>query len=188
MGGCGGLASLSIGHLTSLASLRLVDLPDLCFIEGLSFLQLHSVYLKDVPKLKAKCISQFRVQKSLSVSSPVILNHMLSAKGFTVPEFLNLINCKEPSVSFEESANFSSLRYLSLYNSEMRSLPINLKCLSSLTKLGIYGCPNISSLPDLPSSLQHICVRRCERLKESCQTPDGESWPKIASIRCKEIE
>ncbi|KAM3299841.1 hypothetical protein ACQJBY_041039 [Aegilops geniculata] len=155
---------------------------------SLTMLITSRVYLKDVPKLKAKCISQLRVQKPLSVSSPVILNHMLSAKGFTVPEFLSLINCKEPSVSFEESANFSSLRYLSLYSCEMRSLPINLKCLSSLTKLGIYGCPNISSLPDLPSSLQHICVRRCERLKESCQTPDGESWPKIASIRCKEIE
>nr|UBY07485.1 NBS-LRR disease resistance protein [Dasypyrum villosum] len=166
MVGCGSLASLSIGHLTSLASLELVDLPDLCFIEGLSSLQLHSVCLKDVPKLNAKCISQFRVQKLLSVSSPVILNHMLSAK---------------------ESANFSTLRHLILSNCEMRSLPRNLKCLSSLTKLGVHWCPNISSLPDLPSSLQYISVLNCELLKESCQAPDGESWPKIANIRWKEF-
>lgn len=185
--GCRSLASLSIGHLASLTSLVLKCLPDLCFIEGVSSLQLHHVLLLDVPKLNEKCISQFRVQKSLCVSSPVILNHMLSAKGFTVPEFLTLIDCKEPSVSFEESANFSSLRHLTLYNCEMRSLPRNLKGLSSLTKLGIYGCPNISFLPDLPFSLQHICVRRCERLKESCQAPDGESWQKIANIRCKEL-
>ncbi|KAM3412491.1 hypothetical protein ACQJBY_003916 [Aegilops geniculata] len=187
MVGCESLTSLSIGHLTSLASLQLVDLPELCFVEGLSFLQLHSVYLKDVPKLKGKCISQFRVQKSLSVSSPVILNHMLSAKGFTVPEFLRLTGCKEPSVSFEESANFSSLQQLKLQRCQMRSLPGNLMCLSSLTKLEIYGCPNISSLPDLPSSLQHITVSNCKLLKESCQAPDGESWPKIAGIRWKEI-
>nr|UBY07164.1 NBS-LRR disease resistance protein [Dasypyrum villosum] len=187
MVGCGSLASLSIGHLTSLASLELVDLPDLCFIEGLSSLQLHSVCLKDVPKLNAKCISQFRVQKLLSVSSPVILNHMLSAKGFTVPESLRLADFREPSVSFEESANFSTLRHLILSNCEMRSLPRNLKCLSSLTKLGVHWCPNISSLPDLPSSLQYISVLNCELLKESCQAPDGESWPKIANIRWKEF-
>ncbi|KAM3299844.1 hypothetical protein ACQJBY_041040 [Aegilops geniculata] len=187
MVGCRSLASLSIGHLTSLAKLELVDLPDLCFIEGLSSLKLHLVSLKDVPKLNAKCISQFRVQNTLFVSSPLILNHMLSAKGFIVPEVLFLHNCKEPSVSFEESANFSSLRHLYLKECEMVSLPGNLKCLTSLTRLDILECPNISSLPDPPSSLQYICVRRCERLKESCQAPDGESWPKIASIRCKEF-
>ncbi|VAH22415.1 unnamed protein product [Triticum turgidum subsp. durum] len=186
MVGCGSLASLSIGHLTSLTTLQLEDLPDLCFIEGLSSLQLHSLELKDVPKLNAKCISQFQVQKSLDVSSPEILNHMLSARGFIVPE-ITLSNCKESSVSFEESANFSSLRDLMLYRCEMASLPGNLKCLTSLTRLDIIDCPNISSLPDLPSSLQHICVRRCERLKESCQAPDGESWPKIASIHYKEL-
>ncbi|KAM3299846.1 hypothetical protein ACQJBY_041042 [Aegilops geniculata] len=185
--GCGSVASLSIGHLTSLASLVLRDLPGLCFIEGLSSLQLHSVQLNNVPKLNAKCISQFRVQKLLAVSSLVILNHMLSAKGFTAPAFLVLQNCKESSISFEESANFSSLRNLTLFECEMRSLPGNLKCLTSLTRLDINDCPNMSSLPDLPSSLQHIVVRGCERLKESCQAPDGESWPKIASIRCKEF-
>lgn len=185
---CRSSASLSIGHLSSLVSLSLCSLPDLCIVEGLSSLQLHELNLQVVPKLNAKCIAQFRVQKWLLVSSPVILDHMLSAKGFIVPEVLYLFNCKKSSVSFEESANFSSLRDLTLAQCEMRSLPGNLKCLTSLTRLGIMDCPNISSLPDLPSSLQHIFVWGCERLKESCQAPDGESWPKIASIRCKEIK
>ncbi|KAM3412492.1 hypothetical protein ACQJBY_003917 [Aegilops geniculata] len=185
--GCRSSASLSIGHLTSLKSLKLEYLQDLCFLEGLSALQLHDVELKDVPKLNGKCISQIQVQKYLTVGSPVILNHMLSVKGFMVPEFLSLVGCKEPSVSFEESANFSSVRCLRLYGCEMRSLPGNLMCLSSLTRLEISYCPNISSLPDLPSSLQHITVQSCECLKESCQAPDGESWPKIASIRWKEL-
>nr|UBY07053.1 NBS-LRR disease resistance protein [Dasypyrum villosum] len=186
--GCGRLvSSLSIGHLASLAILVLEDLPDLCFIEGVSSLQLRSVFLLDVPKLNAKCISLFRVQKLLSVSSPVILNYMLSAKRFTVPEYLSLDRCKEPFVSFEESANLSSVRHLRLVSCEMRALPRNLKCLSSLVRLDISDCPNILSLPDLPSSLQHITVWGCESLKESCQAPNGESWPKIASIRWKEL-
>jgi hypothetical protein len=71
--------------------------------------------------------------------------------------------------------------------SQMRSLPGNLKCFSSLPKLDIYDCPNVSSLPDLPSILQHISVWNCQHLNESCQSPDGESWSKIAHIRWKEF-
>ncbi|BAH95333.1 Os11g0555300 [Oryza sativa Japonica Group] len=66
----------------------------------------------DVPKLTGECISQFRVQYSLYVSSFVMLNHMLSAEGFKVPPFLSLENCKEPSIAFEESAaHFAMVRH-----------------------------------------------------------------------------
>ncbi|WVZ68593.1 hypothetical protein U9M48_017517 [Paspalum notatum var. saurae] len=187
--GCRSPSSLSIGHLTSLESLSLRSSPDLCFLEGLSSLQLEHLHLTDVPKLSAECISQFRVQASgsLYVSNTVLLNHMITTEGFTVPGFLSLENCTEPSVSFEESANLSSVKHLRLCQCEMNSLPRNIKCLSSLVVLDIYSCPNILSLPDLPSSLQRICIWGCELLKESCRAPGGESWPKIAHIRWKEF-
>ncbi|KAM3406410.1 hypothetical protein ACQJBY_000480 [Aegilops geniculata] len=187
MFGCKSSASLSIGHLTSLESLSLGGFPDLCFVDGLSSLQLHHVHLTDVPKLTQECIAQFRVKKSLTVSSPGMLNHMCSSEGFTFPPFISLENCKDASISFEESANFTSVEWLRLWSCEMRSLPGNLKCLSSLTKLEIRNCLNISSLPDLPSTIQHIGIWGCELLKESCRAPDGESWPKIAHIRWKEF-
>ncbi|KAL6840869.1 hypothetical protein ACP4OV_029395 [Aristida adscensionis] len=184
--GCRTSASLSIGHQTSLTFLSLIGSPDLCIIEGLSSLQLQHLQLMDVPKLTSESISQFHVKESLRVSSSELLSHMLSAEGFTVPPIFYLDDCKEPSVSFEESANFSSVKHLILWNCEMKSLPRNMKCLSSLESLSICMCPNISSLPDLPSSLKDISIVRCSKLLEdSCRAPDGESWPKIAHIRWK---
>nr|QRD80867.1 Rp1-D21-CM3_2 [Zea mays] len=177
--------SLSIGHLTSLESLCLNGLPDLCFVEGLSSLHLKRLSLVDVANLTAKCISPFRVQESLTVSSSVLLNHMLMAEGFTAPPNLTLLDCKEPSVSFEEPANLSSVMHLHFSCCETESLPRNLKSVSSLESLSIERCPNIASLPDLPSSLQRITILNCPVLMKNCQEPDGESWPKISHVRWK---
>jgi Leucine-rich repeat (LRR) protein len=182
---CRSSPSLSIGHLTSLESLRLNGLPDLCFVEGLSSLHLKRLSLVDVANLTAKCISPFRVQESLTVSSSVLLNHMLMAEGFTAPPNLTLLDCKEPSVSFEEPANLSSVKHLHFSCCETESLPRNLKSVSSLESLSIEHCPNITSLPDLPSSLQRITIWDCPVLMKNCQEPDGESWPKISHVRWK---
>ncbi|KAG2601197.1 hypothetical protein PVAP13_5KG572900 [Panicum virgatum] len=79
---CRSSASLSIGHLTSLESLSIRGIQDLCFLEGLSSLQLLRVHLRDVPKLTAECISQFRVQRALSIGSSALLGHYALVRKF----------------------------------------------------------------------------------------------------------
>ncbi|KAI4974241.1 hypothetical protein ZWY2020_047521 [Hordeum vulgare] len=186
---CRSPASLFVvGSLTSVHALILHNLPDLCTLEGLSIQEFDLVQLVDVPKLIPECISQLRVKHILQVSSSALLNNMLSAEGFTVPTSLSLDKCKEPFISLDESLNFTSVRTLTFSDCQMNSLPTNLKRFPNLRNLLIICCRNISCLPDLPSSLQQICIWDCsELLKESCRAPDGESWPKIAHIRWKNI-
>ncbi|VAI94393.1 unnamed protein product [Triticum turgidum subsp. durum] len=181
---CRSSASLSIGHLTSLQRLSLRNLQDLCFLEGLSSLQLSSAQFVHVPNLNMKFISQLRVKNNLHVSSSVMLNHMLSDEGFTVQKFLGLEGCNE-SFTFEESADCSSIKCLLFFDCEISSLPGNLKCFSCLRTVKIIKCHNISFLPDLPSSLNRIEMCGSELLRDSCQAPDGDSWPKIEHIRFK---
>jgi len=185
---CRSSPSLSIGHLTSIESLQLFCLPDLYTLEGLSSIQLKILSLIDVPNLNAKCISQYRVQESLKISSFILLNHLLRAEGFTVPPNLSITDCEESSVSFQEPANLACVKWLQFSSCKMECLPRNLKLLSSLENLLIYDCPNIASLPDLPSSLQRITILCCDVLKKNCREPDGESWPKILHIRWKYID
>ncbi|KXG22916.1 hypothetical protein SORBI_3008G027300 [Sorghum bicolor] len=180
--------SLSIGHLTSLESLDLIHLPDLCSLEGLSSWQLQYLSLIDVPNLTTKCISQFRVQQLLVVSSFVLLNLMLKAEGFIVPPNLILRYCNEASASFGECANLLSVKHLYFWQCKMEFLPGNLKFLSSLESLDIRHCPNITSLPVLPSSLQRISLYGCDDLRKNCREPDGESWPQISHIRWKHFD
>ncbi|KAH1210607.1 hypothetical protein GLYMA_15G233400v4 [Glycine max] len=57
--------------------------------------------------------------------------------------------------------------------------------LSSLKKLILENCPNLQQLPEegLPGSISYFTIGySCPKLKQRCQNPGGEDWPKIAHI------
>uniref|UniRef100_A0A0D9XQT2 Uncharacterized protein n=1 Tax=Leersia perrieri TaxID=77586 RepID=A0A0D9XQT2_9ORYZ len=185
---CRSSASLAIGHLHSLESLSLNNMPDLCFLEGLSCPRLQDIHLINVPKLTAQSFSNHHAWKSLSISNSTMLSLILSIKDFMLPEKLCFEHYNEPSITFESSAKFASIKSLEFHSSNFMSLPSSLKELSCLEVIKFIKCPNLSSLPDFPGSVQQIEIQDCECLKISCQAPNGKNWPKIEHIRWKLIE
>ena len=61
--------------------------------------------------------------------------------------------------------------------------------LSSLKKLILDYCPNLQQLPEegLPKSISYLEIQGCTDLKQRCQNPGGEDWPKIAHIPTLDI-
>uniref|UniRef100_A0A0D3HN04 NB-ARC domain-containing protein n=1 Tax=Oryza barthii TaxID=65489 RepID=A0A0D3HN04_9ORYZ len=108
-----------------------------------------------VPKLTGECISQFRVQYSLYVSSFVMLNHMLSAEGFKVPPFLSLENCKEPSIAFEESAAHFAMAHQELSPSS--------SLVSALVQLSPVACAVCSARLPAFSNCRISCTAAFDR-------------------------
>lgn len=179
-------SSLSIGHLTSLKSLSLCGLPDLCLLEGLHLRQLDCLCLVNVPNLSLGCLSHCRVKRSLTVSSSEMLNIMVSIEGFIVPPSLSFHYCNDMSISFARPENLTSVRSLYFFMCAIQCLPTELKSLSCLSFLGFESCSKLSSLPDLPTSVERLRILWCELLERSCQ-PDGENWSKIEHIPWKYI-
>ncbi|KAK3229022.1 hypothetical protein Dsin_000903 [Dipteronia sinensis] len=54
--------------------------------------------------------------------------------------------------------------------------------LTSLEFLLIDDCPNLTSLPNLPSSLLRLYIEDCPLLKKHCKRHKGKEWSKIADI------
>ncbi|KAK8330077.1 hypothetical protein V6Z12_A11G369900 [Gossypium hirsutum] len=64
-----------------------------------------------------------------------------------------------------------------------------LQHLTSLQRLGIYGCPKLASLPekDMLLSLEELYISNCPLLEEGCSRGKGREWSKISHIPLVEI-
>ncbi|KAK0600944.1 hypothetical protein LWI29_019865 [Acer saccharum] len=74
---------------------------------------------------------------------------------------------------------FPKLKYLPFKDFE------DLPCLDHLS---ISNCPDLTSLPSLPSSLLQLDISGCPLLKEACKRYKGKEWSKIADIPCVKID
>ncbi|KAM3693950.1 hypothetical protein ACJW31_07G023900 [Castanea mollissima] len=92
-----------------------------------------------------------------------------------------------PSSSSSISPPLSKLKLLNLDGlDELDSLPEEwIKNLTSLERLHIERCSNLTSLPEGMShltSLQTLCIDKCPKLKQRCEKENGEDWDKISHI------
>nr|CAD1843855.1 unnamed protein product [Ananas comosus var. bracteatus] len=182
-------ASLQLGHLKSLWKLSITNCPNIGSLLGLQELNnLEDLTLTGCPKLAhaetklgSLLLRRFRTDAALSLLYVLLAEKALASLwGLWIKEF------KEESFRSEEEQVFqhlTSLEYLFFESCSIRSLPNNLEGLSSLEKLSISDCPNITSLPDLPRSLSELDLRHCNPvLKRRCQKPHGQDWCKISHI------
>ncbi|KAF7068310.1 hypothetical protein CFC21_074082 [Triticum aestivum] len=94
-----------------------------------------------------------------------------------------LFGCSRLESAPELFEVFVHLRWFRLSFSNWHSLPDNMERLASLLLLEIHRCPNIQSLPALPSSLERFFLRSCsEELMSSCETIGHPNWQKIQRI------
>ncbi|KAJ4804692.1 Rp1-like protein [Rhynchospora pubera] len=197
---CRSPPSLSIGHFTSLISLKLVDCRDICFLEGLQLLcNLEELRLTQVPKLEVKksvLESWPGCRESLYINSMQWLKILLSLDAFFPPRMLFLEHIEEEAISLdsefesEGSVLYQKLGFverLHFFKCKTKCLPTSLRnVFSSLKLISFQDCPKLSSLPELPESITGIEIKGCPVLKERCRY-NGEDWPKIAHIRWKDV-
>nr|CAD1842886.1 unnamed protein product [Ananas comosus var. bracteatus] len=182
-------ASLHLGHLKSLWSLRITNCPNIGSLLGLQELNnLANLFLMGCPKLAhAETKLASRVIRDFITDAPSLLYVLLAEETLASLRRLDIEEFKEESFRSEEEQvlqHLTSLKELEFKSCSIKSLPNNLESLSSLEDLTISDCPNIMSLPDLPRSLSQLYLIGCNPvLKRRCQKPHGQDWCKISHIR-----
>ncbi|XP_031257649.1 putative disease resistance RPP13-like protein 1 [Pistacia vera] len=97
----------------------------------------------------------------------------LSILGSSFPEE-EIIEMKFPTSLIDLSiVSFAKLKYLSSKTFQV---------LTSLESWTIGDCPNLTSLPDLPSSLLSLYIYECPLIEKQCKRNEGQEWSKIVQI------
>ncbi|XP_078159017.1 putative disease resistance RPP13-like protein 1 [Carex rostrata] len=210
---CPTIVDLHIDHSKELSFLELKDCPNLTSLRGLSELKsLIDLKVQSCPNLvslrglsELKNLTSLKVQlgcdkeldadkvpqlKELTISRWSLLEQLVSRDGFSSLFYLELCYAQQESFSqeeFEVLNHLSSLRCISFDHCKLRSLP-NLLCLRSLENLLILHCENLSSLPEMPRSVQSIVIEKCDDVfTRSCQDPKHSNGIKISHIASKII-
>ncbi|XP_028786082.1 protein SUPPRESSOR OF npr1-1, CONSTITUTIVE 1-like [Neltuma alba] len=109
--------------------------------------------------------------------------------------FLRLTNCSELYEVPDNISLLASLRQLDLSGSNIETLPLSIKHLSSLEELTLKGCKRLLSLPQLPPSILLLHVNDClslETLHLPLMSEDREgdqfSPEEISLINCMKLD
>ncbi|XP_072965926.1 putative disease resistance protein RGA4 [Typha angustifolia] len=181
-------------HMVALTQLHIAYCPHLKSLRGLHVLpSLENLGIDACPCLELEMMMPGE-DAGRSILPPslrvLVIRRCARLKSFVVaagdlPNLATLHVRDCPSLASLSLSRLTALTYLEIMECpELSSMSSNLP--ESLEEVNLRRCPSISSLPHLPKSLTRIGIFGCPALQERCRSPDGEDWPKIASIphRC----
>ncbi|TXG46395.1 hypothetical protein EZV62_028108 [Acer yangbiense] len=131
----------------------------------------------------------------LKISSPNLYKPPtnLGFHNLTSLKELNIHELADAESFHEEEMEMTfppTLTSLSMYNfPKLKCLSCkSLENLTSLEYLWFINCPELTYLPNLPSSLLRLYINGCPLLKEACKRDKGKEWYKIADIPYVQID
>uniref|UniRef100_A0A2N9FW56 TIR domain-containing protein n=1 Tax=Fagus sylvatica TaxID=28930 RepID=A0A2N9FW56_FAGSY len=149
----------SIGHLTSLAYLKIKECKDLlclpstiCNLKSLIDLDLYGCSkLENLPEN----IGNVKGLETLELSGAAIKELPSSIGHLTSLAYLKIKECKD-LLCLPSTICLTSLTRLDLRDCNIWEIPNDIGCLSSLE-----GCKRLRALPDIPSTTSHVNVNYC---------------------------
>ncbi|MBA0766609.1 hypothetical protein Gotri_015637 [Gossypium trilobum] len=203
-GGCSSLEKLSILGCESLSKIEdelfsstclkelylchcsnLSSVPDLVECFSLKILSINSCKELEVLSITGRCSSL----EKLNIFGCEKLNKIGDGLFTSSLQNLSIDSCNELEV-LSLPGRCSSLEKLSIFGCEKLSkIGDELSTCACLKELGLYNCPNLSSIPNLEGffSLQSLLINRCNELEVLPITGRCSSIEKLRISSCKNI-
>ncbi|PKI57490.1 hypothetical protein CRG98_022141 [Punica granatum] len=187
----------SIGHLTSLADLRLdqskiSELPEsIGSLVTLRRLTVAGTPLRELPKSIGGLNSLVELLRTLPALPSSLSSVSLTCESSVpIPNLPDLINLKKiefvRSVVPKEILELSKLEKLHISRSNVSILLDGIGALATLKELSI-GNVNLQCLPELPLGLRKLCILRCHSLARLTALSNLQNLSELKLHDCPEL-
>ncbi|XP_058091100.1 putative disease resistance protein RGA3 [Magnolia sinica] len=173
------LTELEISDCKGLTALPLF--PCLCKLE---LFACGEMVLRSVPQLTSLSFVRLSGFCELTSLPKGLLQPLTKLKELEISSCLKLASLLNGVGLQEEGLPITLMSLEISHCGNLKSLPKGLQRLTSLQRLKIAACSQLSSLPEegLPTNLQSLIMFGCPMLTEQCKKDGGEYWPKISHI------
>ncbi|TYI31359.1 hypothetical protein ES332_A05G446100v1 [Gossypium tomentosum] len=174
----------SLPPLGQLQNLQFLNLRNLREVKGMGSEFYCNKGIDDMNKtIMFPCLEELNIWSCPNLSS------IPELKGFSSLQNLSIESCAELEV-ISITGGCSSLEKLSiLFCKKLSKIGDGLSSCTCLKELGLYGCPNLSSIPELKefSSLQNLSIGRCNELEVIPITGGRSSIEKLNIHLCEKL-
>ncbi|KAJ4723403.1 Disease resistance protein (TIR-NBS-LRR class) family [Melia azedarach] len=186
----------NICKLKSLSSLwlsqssKLESFPEILEkMERLSLIGLESTAIKELPSSIENvkgleylgltgCSEIHSLPENLQNLNKISVLHLSGCKGLVLPPLSGFSSLTELIIDYcdmkevpQDIGCISSLQYLNLEGNNFECLPTSIKQLSKLRQLILENCNMLQSLPELPVGLDYLQAKNCKRLQSLPELP-----------------